>query len=114
VFRLIIDEFLPMVEAINVETAKVIGTNPHDELLPRGLGPISHPMGNARFERSAITFTLWKMQRLLDVYDAMSPTDQSAVRSWLTSLGGQRMLDLKVPRLRRVGVQVGLALDGRS
>lgn len=114
VFRLVIDEFLPMAEAINLELAKALKSMPPHELLPRGLGPISHPMGNARFERVAITFTLWKMQRLLDVYAAMAPAEQSAVRAWLTTLGGQHLLDMKIPRLRRVGVQVALNEDGSS
>ena len=114
IFRLIIDEFLPMAEAINVEMAKALNSAPRHELLPRGLGPISHPMGNARFERGAITFTLWKMQRLLDVYAAMPPAAQTTVRDWLTTLGGQRLLDMKIPRLRRFGVQVGLNEDDRS
>jgi hypothetical protein len=77
-------------------------------LLPRGLGPISHPMGNGRFERTALSFTLWKVQRLLDVYAAMTAAEQRAVRDWLRTLGGERLLEMKIPRLRRVGVQVGL------
>jgi hypothetical protein len=108
VLRLIIDEFLPMAEAINVELAKVVGSAPPQQLLPRGLGPITHPMGNAKFERAALPFTLWKMQRLLDVYAAMTPVEQQAVRAWLKTLGGERLLDMKIPRLRRVGVLVGL------
>ncbi len=108
VLRLIVDEFLPMAEAINAELAKAIGSASRQQLIPRGLGPIPHPMGNARFERSALPFTLWKMQRLLDVHAAMAPVEQQAVRVWLKTLGGERLLDMKIPRLRRVGVLVGL------
>ena len=48
------------------------------------------------------------MQRLLDVHAAMTPAEQQAVRAWLKTLGGERLLDMKIPRLRRVGVLVGL------
>jgi hypothetical protein len=68
---------------------------------------ITHPIGNARFQRTALPFVSWKMQRLLDVHAAMTPADQQAVRTWLKSLGGERLLDMKMPRLRRVGVLVG-------
>ena len=108
ILRLIIDEFLPMAEAIGVELAKAQHSASRQQLLPRGLGPITHPMGNARFERSALPFTLWKMQRLLDVYAAMTQVEQRAVRMWLKTLGGERLLDMKIPRLHRVGVLVGL------
>jgi glutathione S-transferase len=108
VLRLIIDEFLPMVEAIHRETIKALDFGEPQRLLPRGLGMISHPMGNGRFERTALPFVVWKMQRLLDVYAAMTDDEQRAVRAWLKTLGGERLLDMKIPRLRRVGVLVGL------
>jgi glutathione S-transferase len=108
VLRVIIDEFLPMVEAINIEVAKALGETPRQDLLPRGLGMIAHPMGNARFQRTALPFVLWKMQRLLDVYAGMTPAGQQAVRAWLKTLGDERLLDMTIPRLRRVGVLVGL------
>lgn len=107
VLRLIVDEFLPMVEAIDSEVAKALAAAPAQRLLPRGLGPITHPMGNARFQRTALPFVLWKMQRVLDVYRAMTPAEQGCVRAWLKTLGGERLLDMKIPRLRRVGVLVG-------
>jgi glutathione S-transferase len=106
--RVIIDEFLPMVEAINDETDKALKQTASGATLPRGLGLISHPMGNGRFQRTALPFALWKIQRLLDVYACMTPTERKAVRAWLKSLAGERLLDMKIPRLRRVGVLVGL------
>lgn len=105
--RLIAGEFLPMVEAIYAKATEAFQTASPGVLLSRGLGPIRHPMGNASFERTAMPFVLWKMQRLLDVYRSMAPTEQQAVRAWLESLGGGRLLDIKIPRLRRVGVLVG-------
>jgi glutathione S-transferase len=108
ILRLIVGEFLPMAEAVNAETAKALAAAPEQRLLPRGLGPITHPMGNGSFQRSALPFTLWKVQRLLDVYAAMTAAEQQAVRMWLKTLGGERLLDMKFPRLHRSGVLVGL------
>jgi glutathione S-transferase len=113
ILRLVIDEFLPMVEAINVEVVKASEVQ-GQPLLPRGLGPISHPMGNARFQRNALPFTLWKVQRLLDVYAAMSPVEQQAVRVWLKPLGGERLLDMTIPRLHRAGVLIGFTKERAS
>jgi glutathione S-transferase len=107
VLCLIIDEFLPMVEAINAEMSKALSPAAPRALLPRGLGPITHPMGNGPFQRTALPFAIWKVQRLLDVHASMTPDEQQAVRTWLKSLGGERLLDMKIPRLRRVGVLVG-------
>jgi hypothetical protein len=96
-----------MVEAINAEMSKALRPAAPRALLPRGLGLITHPMGNGRFQRTALPFAIWKVQRLLDVHASMTPDEQQAVRTWLKSLGGERLLDMKIPRLRRVGVLVG-------
>ena len=77
---------------------------------PRSLGDIDIPMGHGLFRRGAMPFTLWKAQRAFDAYQAMSQREQTAVRDWLTSLGGQAILDLKIPRVKRLNVRV--AFDG--
>jgi hypothetical protein len=45
-------------------------------------------------------------QRALDVYRAMPPADQAQVQAWLSSLGGERLLALDIPRLRLRGLRV--------
>jgi DNA-binding response OmpR family regulator len=81
-----------------------------DELLAkalrRGLADVELPMGDARFKRSALPYTLWMAQRTLDVYQAMSPADQNQVHAWLSSLGGERLLAMTIPRLRLQGLRV--------
>ena len=63
-------------------------------------------MGAGRFRRSALPYTLWMAQRALDVYRAMPPAEQAQVRAWLSSLGGERLLALDIPRLRLQGLRV--------
>ena len=45
-------------------------------------------------------------QRALDVYRAMNTGEQAQVQAWLSSLGGERLLALDIPRLRLRGLRV--------
>ena len=51
---------------------------------------------------------LWMAQRTLDAFARMSPLEQAQVRQWLRTLGGERLLDLDIPRLSIHGVRVAL------
>ena len=75
--------------------------------LPRGLGDIEFPMGNATHKRAALPYVLWMVQRIQDVFKKMNANEQQAVRDWLRPLGGEAMLNLNIPRLRRYGLRVG-------
>jgi glutathione S-transferase len=109
VFGAIAAEFLPMTKAILVETLKIADKFPPGRSFPRSLDPIRYPMGPGQFERRAMPFVLWKVQRLLDVYNDMDLADRRAVRDWLKAIGGEGLLELDIPRLRRDGLRVGLA-----
>ena len=63
-------------------------------------------MGESRFRRAALPYTLWMAQRTLDVYHAMGPGEQGRVQDWLRGLGGERLLALDIPRLQRQGLRV--------
>jgi glutathione S-transferase len=107
VFRIIFREFIPMLEGILAELQRYLPTHPADgRPVPRGLGFIEFPMGDGRFRRVALPYTLWMAQRMLDVYRAMPAVEQVAVRSWLQSLGGERLLALDIPRLKRRALRV--------
>ena len=108
VFRSIVHEYLPMVEAILVKTVALAKDKPRGQALPRGAGEIGYPMGDGQFRRGGMPFTMWKMQRLLDVFRAMSEDGQKSVRAWLQSIGGERLLDMDIPRLKRMTLQVAL------
>ena len=67
-------------------------------------------MGQAVFHRAAFPYTLWMVQRTLDLYRSMSIAEQITVRTWLENAVGKsdvdRFLDLKISRLRRSGLRV--------
>ena len=106
VLRAIFQEFMPMVEAINRQVKDVLISLPKGKALPRRLQDIEVPMGDGRFCRVAIPYTLWMAQRTLDAYDAMNADEKAQVRAWLATLGGEGFLALDIPRLRRRGLRV--------
>ena len=77
--------------------------------LPRMVGPVSFPYADSTLSRLGIPYTLWMAQRLLDVLRDMPVAEADVVRDWVTSLGGQRLLALELPRLKRVSVHAALA-----
>jgi glutathione S-transferase len=106
IFSAMFREFLPLLEAtlreVNAALPRCLPGRP----LPRGLGEIEFPMGKGHYRRAAIPYILWMTQRILDVYRGMDGTGQATVRAWLTGLGGEKLLELDIPRLRRVGLRV--------
>jgi glutathione S-transferase len=108
VLRSIASEFLPMIEATLTAVNQYVRSGATDDVLPRGLGPIAYPLGSGQFARMAVPFMLWKMQRLIAIYRAMSANEQGAVRRWLQAHGCVRLLDLAIPPLRRVALCVAI------
>jgi hypothetical protein len=110
VFRAIATGFLPMIEATLEAVNRHVrsGVRDEDGVLPRGLDPISYPLGPGQYTRIAVPFMLWKIQRLNDVYRSMSANEQGAVRRWLETIGCARVLDLPIPQLRRVALRVAI------
>ncbi len=106
VFRAIIDEFLPMLEGTLGEVNAYLPQHVESKLIPRGLGEIEFPMGEGRYRRRALPYVLWMVQRMLVAYRGMPATEQSAVKNWLRGLGGESLLDMKIPTLKRVGLRV--------
>ena len=106
VLRLICAEFLPMLEGINEQVKACLPSLPAGKALPRVLKDVEVPMGESRFRRAALPYTLWMAQRTLDVYHAMGPGEQGRVQDWLRGLGGERLLALDIPRLQRQGLRV--------
>ncbi|HRJ69341.1 MAG TPA: glutathione S-transferase family protein [Beijerinckiaceae bacterium] len=113
ILKAIVSEFLPMIEAILGEVDAFLQVKPGGARLPRSLGAVSFPMGSGRYSRAAMPFALWKMQRLLSLYRALPGEGQSRVRRWLAGLGGERLLDLPIPRLQREGLLVSIQADAR-
>ena len=106
VFQAIFAEFVPLLEGINQQVGAALPALPPGKALRRSLADVEVPMGAGRFRRSALPYTLWMAQRALDVYRAMPPAEQAQVQAWLSSLGGERLLALDIPRLRLQGLRV--------
>lgn len=103
-------EFYPMVAGIRDELRRALPTLPPDrKRLPRVLGMIEFPMGEGRYRRGAMPYTLWMMQRVLDAYRALDAAGRASVDAWLAKQGaGEAMcFDIGV-RLKRVGLHVAL------
>jgi hypothetical protein len=102
--RSIFDEMLPFISACAEEVARLpvlpVGTGKP----PRVLGVISYPMAGGRHTRRALSYPVWMAQRMLDIYAAMTPAEQQAVRAWLARVGGEAFLEMKLPRMQQVGL----------
>lgn len=107
ILRTLCSEVGPWMQATLDAVQRALATLPPGKLLPRGLGTIEFPMAGGTYRRAALPYVLWMLQRIQGVYAAMSPTDQQRVRAWLQPLGGDAMLNLPLPRLRRHGLRVG-------
>jgi glutathione S-transferase len=107
IFRAMFREMTPWLaetlREVNAMLPKLSAGRP----LPRGLGDIEFPMGAGRHKRAALPYVLWMVQRIQDVFKKMSDAEQHAVRNWLRPLGGEDILNLNIPRLRRYGLRVG-------
>jgi hypothetical protein len=56
-----------------------------------------------------VPFTLWLVQRALDMLTAMPPAEAERVRQWIRDSGGARLLELDIPRLEVAGLTVRMA-----
>lgn len=104
-------ELLPMLEGIR-ERVAVHAEKPANARgrLPRMLAPVSFPMGEAIFERGAMPYTLWMMQRVQAAYRALDDTARGQVDAWLAGEGLPDALSRDWgPPLRRKGLRAELA-----
>jgi hypothetical protein len=70
---------------------------------------VSFPYADSTLSRLGIPYTLWMAQRLLDMLRDMPVDEADVVRDWVKTHGGQRLLALELPRLKRVSVHAALA-----
>ena len=101
-------DHVPMLEGILAQVNSLLPTYPVGKPLPRGLGEIAIPMGDATFRRSALPYTLWMAQRVQDNFRALPAAERDLVGDWIRQQGGARLLDMQLPRLRMAGLRVAL------
>ncbi len=96
----IFNEMVPLIQAcIDALRAAPPGDS------ERFLGTISYPMAGGLHTRKASGYIVWMAQRLMDVYNTMSPGDQQSVHDWVGSMGGSALFELDIPPMRRDGVK---------
>lgn len=96
-------EMLPYVEATLAELRRVQPNATPGTRLPRVVGEVDYPFGGMMHRRAGIPFILWMMQRVRDLLAAMPHADAERARHWLRENGGERVLELDIPRLIVVG-----------
>ncbi len=106
VIQAIFREFVPMLEGINQKVRALLPDYPAGKPLPRGLGDIEIPMGAGTFRRSALPYSLWMAQRVLDCLQALPTEQRESVEQWVRAQGGERLLELQLPRLQLAGLRV--------
>ena len=109
VVRSIFGEMLPFVEGTLAEVRRVLPNLSQGARIPRFLGEVSYPYAGDVHRRQALPFTLWLIQRVLDLVARMPPADADRVRQWVKDSGGSRLLELDMPRLEVAGLTVKLA-----
>ncbi|MCC7042172.1 MAG: glutathione S-transferase family protein [Burkholderiales bacterium] len=109
VVRSIFDEFVPYVEGTLAELGRATPPPRKGARIDRFLGPVSYPFAGQTHARPAVPFTLWLVQRALDLLESMPADDAERVRRWVRESGGARLLELAIPRLEVAGLTVRFA-----
>lgn len=102
--RSIFDDMVPYLAACADAVRKLPILPADSKAAPRFLGPVSYPMAGGTHTRPALSYVVWMTQRLLDAFAAMPEPDQRRVRAWLASVGGEAILRLGLPKVRRIGL----------
>lgn len=108
VFRSIFNEFLPLVADVGEQAtakAREIGLN---KRLPRRLGRAHTIMGDKPFQRGALPYMIWMVQRALDCFETMSSQDKVQVKAWLKSHNAEHVLEMNLPRVERHALSVAV------
>ena len=100
----IFTEMLPFLSACGEAVRRTPQLPADASSAPRFLDKISYPMAGGIHSRPAISYPVWMTQRMLDAFAAMSPPEQQQVREWLASVNGSALLNLDLPRVKRVGL----------
>ncbi len=103
-------EFMPMVTQIRDAVVETQATLPIERpRLPRSLGRIRFPMDGKPFQRNAIPYILWMVQRVQAHYRELPATEQQQVQHWLESQGAANILNGDLgPTLVRKGLHVAI------
>ena len=108
VFDSIFNEFIPMVAAIGELASKHAQEHGLNKRLPRRIGVVKTTMAGRPFQRGALPYMIWMLQRALDCYEHMSESDKTEVLNWLKTHNAEHVLDLNLPRVERNALTVSI------
>lgn len=110
VLHSVLQEFLPMADAtVQAMDVALATLPPQRKRLPRSLQAISFPLADGQFQRQALPYVLWMLQRVQRFYAQLDAADQNHVQAWLDSqAAGDIMTRPMGPALRRQGLHVCL------
>jgi glutathione S-transferase len=112
-FDIIFKEFFPMLEKTTLAVRDYIALNKLQPgaPLPRTMNGISFPMANSHFNRSTMTYTLWRMQRIQAYYRSLPNEQKDSVSQWFNDMGQPDLLTMDFgPILERDGLSTRLAI----
>lgn len=89
-------EFWP-VQVDSLKQAETwIHANPNTKKLPRKLGQHQFTIGNVSENRAIRSFSQWKLQRVLDIYQQFTPLEKTAADPLLHSVGGYELMQTPI------------------
>jgi glutathione S-transferase len=83
---------------------------PKGARIKRSLGTHEFSIGGRRGERNIMSFSLWRLQRVLDHYRSLSGADRQRADKFLETIGGRSLAGLALPvRLERKDYRLVIA-----
>jgi glutathione S-transferase len=106
VLQTVFGEFLPWCSGIVEQMAAHVPRPLPGQVWPRSLGSVTVSMAERPFQRAALPYVLWMLQRVQDRYLELPGGSRAAVDDWLQRHGGGVLTSLQFPRLERRGLRV--------
>lgn len=104
------EEQWPVLLNTVVELEEWANTYPDMQDIPRSIGKHSFRLGNQKGSRAILTFSQWKLQRVLETFRSFDTSTQQSILDWLAPLGGAEALQFKINKpVIRVGARVKFA-----
>lgn len=93
--ELLFRDFWPMVRS-TVHVWNQWSSQNKKEEIPRTIGEHQFEIGGVQGSRAVMSFTVWKLQRVLDVYRSLAQTQQQTVTDLLSRYGGHGAFDVEI------------------
>lgn len=90
------EEFWPVLERTVQAADKWAKEHDKQQAIPRGIGSVAFTIGKSSGTRVAFSHHLWKLQRLLALFQTLSAAQQQVVRDYLKDMGANHWLDMQI------------------